>query len=899
MKSAMRLLLFWIFFALGTCWGGLFQWDDLPPLPDREGFAGAYAGILREGEEQFLVVAGGANFPDRRPWEKDENGQGGLKVYYDEIYLLSLSEGGEWRKVDQKLPVPSAYGMSVDLADGRSLWVGGKNEDGVMDHVWEVGIQKGRLSLSERGTVPVPLAEGVAGLCNGGVVVAGGVTQNAKGEVQTHPQAWLLKLKDQKDEPTQFLWESLGWPQGARGRMYPVAGVRGGHFYLFGGRDFTDQSEGGTDRVLGLDFLSDCWALDVATKKWRRLAELPVGKSAAPGMAVPVGASSLVMLGGVSAPFLKEQIEARPELNGQGVEHPGFSGEILSYHAITDRWSSQGEMELGQRHVPVTTPVVFWPQNEGFKVILPTGEIQPGVRSPQVLVGTIEGDQLSFGFFNWVVVTIYLLGMVFIGYWFMKKNEASSTDDYFRGGQKIPFWVAGLSIFATMLSAITFMAVPATSYASNWNAFIGQWSMFVIVPLVVFFYLPFYRRLNITTAYQYLERRFNLACRVIGSLVFMVFHLGRIAIVLYLPALALSSVTSMDVFVAIVLIGLLCVIYTVMGGIEAVVWTDAIQAVVLIGGALCCFGFVVSQVDGGFGVIQSAMVEGGKGLTASWRFEDLSLSKGSSSGVVLLIAFLFANLPSYTAGQDVVQRYVTTSSQKEAARSLWMNIAMTFLGSAIFFGLGTALFVFYQDQPELMNPTLPAKDSILPFFIIQNLPAGMAGLIVAGIFAAAQSTISSSLNSVATAFVTDVYARILRPQSDDQDRLRIAKIVVVSLGVTGIGCSYFLAMSKADEVFMMFNRFIGFALGPLGGLFALGIFTSRPSGVAGLSALLVGVCSVIGAFLMNEMGIIDLLPLLYGAVGFLVTFLTGLVLGRFFRVNKGELRGLTIWTQEK
>ena len=379
----------------------------------------------------------------------------------------------------------------------------------------------------------------------------------------------------------------------------------------------------------------------------------------------------------------------------------------------------------------------------------------------------------------------------------------------------------------------------------------------------------------------------------------MVFHLGRIAIVLYLPALALSSVTSMDVFVAIVLIGLLCVIYTVMGGIEAVVWTDAIQAVVLIGGALCCFGFVVSQVGGGFGAIQSAMVEGGKGLTASWRFEDLSLSKGSSSGVVLLIAFLFANLPSYTAGQDVVQRYVTTSSQKEAARSLWMNIAMTFFGSAIFFGLGTALFVFYQDQPELMNPVLPAKDSVLPFFIIQNLPAEMAGLIVAGVFAAAQSTISSSLNSVAAAFVTDVYARILRPQSNDRDRLRIAKIVVVSLGVTGIACSYYLAMSKADEVFMMFNRFIGFALGPLGGLFALGIFTSRPNGVAGLSALLVGVCSVIGAFLMNEMGMIDLLPLLYGAVGFLVTFLTGIGLGRFFRVNEGELHGLTIWTQEK
>jgi SSS family transporter len=450
-----------------------------------------------------------------------------------------------------------------------------------------------------------------------------------------------------------------------------------------------------------------------------------------------------------------------------------------------------------------------------------------------------------------------------------------------------------------MLSAITFMAVPGAAYAKDWNGYIGQWPILIIVPLVVMFYLPFYRRLNITTAYEYLEKRFNLATRVIGSVIFMLFHVGRVAIVLYLPALALSSVTDIDIFAAITVIGILCVIYTVMGGIEAVVWTDAIQAIVLIGGALLCFGLIVSQVDGGMSAISSAMSEQGKGITASWSFNDISIRKGSTSGLVLFVAFMLANLPSYTSGQDVVQRYVTTSSEKEAAKSLWMNIVMVLVGSAIFFGLGTALFVFYQEKPDLMDPALPAKDSALPFFIIQNLPIGVAGLIIAGVFAAAQSTISSSLNSVATAFVTDVYGRLLKPKSLDDQRLAVAKWVVIILGVIGIGVSCVLAIMETDEVFMLFNRFIGFALGPLGGLFALGIFSRRPNGLAGLVALISGVLTVTVTYFLNEAGVIDLMPLLYGAVGFLTTFVTGVVLGFWLRANDEDVRDLTIWTQKK
>ncbi len=856
---------------------GVVTWDRLPDLPDREGFAGVFSGIVREGEEEFLVVAGGANFPEGRPWED------GKKVYYDTVYVLPLKEGGEWQISEVKLPRKIGYGMSVSLEDGSSLFMGGKNDEGCVSDVWEVKMEGGELMLQKKPRLPVPIAEGVAGAAGEVVLVGAGTLGDATGRM-------VYRLKS-----GETAWQQVGWPEGARGRMYAVSGVTRGKFYLFGGRDYAESDEEKEDRIFGLDWLKDCWELDVRTETWKRLSDLPEARSAAPSNAVPVGASSLLVLGGVTVPFLREQLAERPEINGQGMEHPGFPASILSYNIVTDRWAEAGGMPLDGTFAPVTTPVVFW---DG-KVIIPTGEIKPGVRSPQVLIAEVGKAKMRFGVVNWIVVVVYLLGMVAIGYWFMKREAASSTEAYFRGGQKIPFWVAGLSIFATMLSAITFMAVPGTAYATNWNGYIGQWPILLIVPLVVMFYLPFYRRLNITTAYEYLEKRFNVATRVIGSVIFMLFHVGRVAIVLYLPALALSSVTNINIFAAIVVMGILCVMYTVMGGIEAVVWTDAIQAIVLVGGALLCFGLVVSQVDGGLGAIGAAMSEQGKGITASWSLRDISIGKGSTSGFVLFVAFMLANLPSYTSGQDVVQRYVTTSSEKEAAKSLWMNIVMVLVGSAIFFGLGTALFVFYQSNPDLMDPALPKTDSVLPFFIMQNLPVGVAGLIIAGVFAAAQSTISSSLNSVATAFVTDVYGRLLKPGSRDEERLGVAKWVVIILGIVGISISCVLAKMGADGVFMLFNRFIGFALGPLGGLFALGVFSRRPNGRAGLLALISGVVSVVTVYLLNEAGVIDLMPLLYGAVGFLTTLIVGFGLGFVLRATHEEVEGLTIWTQKK
>lgn len=867
-----RLYLFPLFLCLSFLWchaEGPIEWEHLPAIPDDHGFAGPFAGTI----EGSLIVAGGANFPDSPPWE------GGAKIWHDRVFLLG--EGQEqWDVPEFRLPHPLAYGVSISLKSRGSLFMlgGSDQHNQPTDHAFELQLIDDSPKVSKLPSLPIPLAE-FSGVALGNVVyVFSGRTLEG-----TAQKAYRLDLNSDS-----LHWEELPWPEGARGRMHSVAGVRDGKIYLFAGRDTMSErpAQFAEDRMAPyqLDFLRDAYRLDPGTMKWTQLADLPHGLSAAPGMAVPVGSSHLLLLGGVNVAFLKQQIADRPQLNGQGHEHPGFPRTLWAYHTITDTWAEAGQLPE-KVAVPVTVPVV--PTSQG-SFIVPSGEIKPGVRTTQVIQGQIQPKRAAFGWVNWTVVGLYLALMVGIGYWFMTHEAASSTDAYFRGGQKVPWWVVGLSIFATMLSAITFMAIPAKAYAENLNAWIGQWVIFLIVPLVVIFYLPFFRKLNVTTAYEFLEQRFNLPSRLVASALFMFFHVGRVAIVLYLPALALSSAIDIDIYHAIFAIGTLCIIYTVMGGIEAVVWTDAIQAIVLLGGALFCLGYIVFQMDGGASAIWELAQKDAKLITVDWSTFDIS-SK-TNSGIVIFLGFLFASLPSYTAGQDVVQRYVTTSDEKQAARSIWLNMPMVFFGSLLFFALGTALYAYYKTQPGLLDPTLERNDGILPFFILQNLPVGLAGLIVAGIFAAAQSTISSSLNSVATAFVTDFHARVLRPASSDGQRLQVARNVVILLGIIGIALASWIAATGMKSAFDAFNTFIGMALGPVGGMFFLGVFTKRPTGFCALAGALVGFLAVVSLHFARESGNLDLWPVLNGLISFVLTAVVGYAASYVLKLENCEKR---------
>jgi SSS family transporter len=457
----------------------------------------------------------------------------------------------------------------------------------------------------------------------------------------------------------------------------------------------------------------------------------------------------------------------------------------------------------------------------------------------------------------------------------MKREAASTTEAYFRGGQRVPAWVAGLSIFATMLSALTFMGIPARAYRTDISWYLGQLPILLIVPLVMRCYLPFFRKLDLTSAYEYLERRFSLACRLFASISFTAFHLGRIAIVLYLPALALATVSDIGVITAILVIGLLCLVYTVMGGIEAVVWTDAVQAIVLMAGAVLCFVLAVWQVDGGLvGVTRIALTD--HKMFESLRWDSFDITDGTNAALVLFVAFFFNSLVPYTSSQDVVQRYVTTANIDAAKRSLRVTMWMSLVGSLVFFLLGTAIYAFYKTHPGRLDPSLAAGDSILPFYLFRELPAGVSGLIIAAIFAAAQSTVSSSLNSVATTYVKDIDARLLRPGREDRSYLRVAQIVVVIAGLFGTGIAVLMARSNIESAFATFNTMIGLTAGSLGGLFALGIFTRSTHGLGALVGAIAGFASVILLHLTKA----PVSGLLYAAIGFIVCYAVGILASR-------------------
>ncbi len=901
-------------------------WGKLPSLPDKHGFAGGYAGVVGEGEDRWLVFGGGANFPYENPFDETLNADGGQpKVWHDAIYAIQLEEEGlkavkdaKWTKLDIKLPQGMGYGGSLTLKKHKSaLFIGGAtaNSKVMVGEAYEITRDGKKFAINKVATLPIAVGYVSAEIIKEKVYLVSG-----KSADKAEAKAWVLDTKkdaDDAEDKKQWTIKEIAWPEyekgvPANGRMFATLGAQADTLYLIGGRQAITPTTTLDPKVkpedsflhsetLQLNFFRDCYAYNPKANTWKRIADLPRGISAAPSRAVPTGATHLTLLGGGDAATLRKvndpatKQELKLNSGGQGFNHPGFPRDLLSYHSITNQWIVLGQYPEGEK-VPVTAPVVIdGGATDGYEYAVISGEWSPKLRNPSVHTGLLKAKGASFGIVNWIIVVVYLLAMVGIGYWFMQRESATSTDDYFRGGQRIPWWVAGLSIFATVLSSITFMAVPALSYEQDWNKWVGQWPIVILVPLVVFFYLPFFRKLNVTSAYEYLEARFNLAIRLIASASFMIFHVGRIAIVLYLPALALSSVTDINIYMAISVIGLLCVVYTVMGGIEAVVWTDAIQALVLIGGALLCFILVVFNVDGGLSAITDTLADDSKFLNVDWSLKEAcNFGSGTKSGWLFFFGFFFASLPNYTAGQDVVQRYVTTPTEKEAAKSLWLNVFMTLFGSALFFALGTALYVYYNVNPVKLDPTMTQTDGILPFFIMQNLPIGVSGLIVAGVFAAAQSTISSSLNSLATSFVTDYYKRVIAPKSADSKQLQVARNVVIAVGIVGILSSIWIANQNLKSAFDTFNMFVGFVLGPLAAMFALGVFTKHVGGKACLIGAIAGSAAIITVTLLNKAEVIDVWSILNGLICFVVTFVVAFIAGFIFPADPEQVKGLSI-----
>jgi len=438
-----------------------------------------------------------------------------------------------------------------------------------------------------------------------------------------------------------------------------------------------------------------------------------------------------------------------------------------------------------------------------------------------------------------VVLAAYFIATMAVGIMFWSRSR--SVAGFTSGEGKLPGWLTGLSILGTYVSSISFLALPGKAFASNWNSFAFSLSIPVAAWIAVKWFLPFYRNGGHVSAYAHLEERFGGWARIYASACYLLTQVARVGTVTFLTALPMHVLLGWDLRLLILLTGVTTTLYTFVGGIVGVIWTDAIQTIVLMAGAVVCACILVFGLPEGPGQLFGIAADHGK-------FSLGSFGPGlfdATFWVVLVYGFVI-NLQNFGVDQNYVQRYHTPRSDAEARKSIWLGGLLYVPLSAVFFFIGTALFAYYTARPEALPEIYrdPGKsDSVFPWFIVSVLPPGVTGLLVASIFAAGMSTISSSLNSTATIILSDYHARFARGDSDDRAKLRVLHIATVAVGALGTGVA--IAMISVRNALDAWWSLAGVFSGGMLGLFLLGFLSRRATPRAAIAGVSAGVILIL------------------------------------------------------
>lgn len=799
--------------------------------------SGHYAGWIKGG----LSTYGGTDFPDI------PCADGGEKVYY-----------------------PRAYGASVQVPGG-AVYLGGMDATASISEC---------LFINAKDSTTTQIPSLPKGLDNFAATYHSGTLWVAGGETDGIPNKEIYAMPFPKGEA----WNVVATlPDDCR--LQPCMAVQntnaGTALFIFGG--YQPKGKGMEAKVHTDGIYIPITKLKkggVAPGEWKRtaptLAWAADGKSGQQIQAIvgstcaTMGYSHILFFGGVDHDIFLSAIEERQDdqYKRHAPEWYKFRKDVLIYHTVTDSWGLLPGNSLLARAGACLTPT------DDGSWIYSGGELMPGVRSADVTEIKVSNEK-DFGWINWTVLVIYLAGMLGMGFYFMRKEKGA--DDFFKGGGRIPWWAAGISIYATMLSAITYMTIPAKAYNTDWTYYPMLWMILLVSFPVIKYYLPYFRKLNVTSAYEILEKRFNLFTRTLASTLFCIFMIVRMAIVLYLPSLALTAVTGIDIYLCIVLMGLITIIYCTMGGVTAVIWGDVVQGIILVFGALFAAVYLILGTEGGLSGCIDIALENDK-----LRLFDFSNSWSQATWWVIILGGLANNLISYTSDQTVIQRYLTTSDEKSAGRSILVNGLMSVFISVVFYIIGTGLYTFYNTHPAELDVTMQQSDAIFPFFMMSQMPAGVAGALIAAIFAATMSTISSNINSVATAFSIDFWKRF-RPSTSDSQLVSVARWASVASGMVGLLLALFMATWEIQSFLDFFNEALGLLTSGLGGLFFIAVFMKRVKGYAALAGFITGEAVV---FWMSEYT--DANFLLFGAIGMVVSIVTAwlLSLGSYFKGSR-------------
>ncbi len=466
--------------------------------------------------------------------------------------------------------------------------------------------------------------------------------------------------------------------------------------------------------------------------------------------------------------------------------------------------------------------------------------------------------------------------MVVIGMGVYYTRRCRTAEEFMVAGRSIPAWAAGLAIMSTYTSSISYIATPGKAYDTNWHPLIFALAIFPVAWLACRYAVSYYRRMKLLSVYEFLEERIGPWGRVYAALSFLLYIVGRTAVILYLVGLLLNQFLDWPIELIIVIIGVVTIVYTLLGGMEAVIWTDVMQSVIMIGGLLFCAVSLSWRIWTGPEPLIQAAFDAHKFSLGSW---DLSLS--SRTIWVMIIYGVTENLRNLLADQNFVQKYSSVPTEREARRSIWIGMLIYIPMTVIFLYIGTALFAFYSGGAA--GAGVSKGDEAFPYFIATQLPAGLKGLVLAAVAAAAMSTIDSALNCSATVLLVDFYKRYINPQVSDRASLRCLRVTTVVWGLLGTG--FAILMIRAQSALDIWWQISGIFGGGILGLFLLSLFRIRLSLWQGLISIAVSIAVISwGTFARGlpkgwEWAQPPFDPIITGAVGTAALMVVALLLG--------------------
>ena len=439
------------------------------------------------------------------------------------------------------------------------------------------------------------------------------------------------------------------------------------------------------------------------------------------------------------------------------------------------------------------------------------------------------------------ILILYSCVLIGMGVYYTRKCR--TAEQFMVAGRSIPAWAAGLAVMSAYTSSISYIATPGKAFDSNWNPIIFSLCILPVAWLVCKYVVPYYRKTQLISVYSFLEERLGSWGRIYAALAFVLYMIGRVAVILYLASLLLSTFVSWNIAVVIIVIGLITIIYTLLGGMEAVIWTDVMQSVIMIVGILFCAVSLSIHVFSGPEPLIQAAIDNNKFSFGSLKFTLASQAHLFDRTVwVMIIYGITEALRSLLADQNYVQKYCSVPTEREAKRSIWIAMLIYIPLTAVFLYIGTTLFALYSQGDELVRAGITKGDQVFPYFIATQVPAGLKGLIIAAILAAAMSTVDSALNCSATVLLLDFHKRYFKPDIGERASVVFLRLGTVVWGLLGTGAA--LLMIRAKSILDIWWQISGIFGGALLGLFLLAFMRIRLRLWQGLASIGVSIAVI-------------------------------------------------------